>query len=343
MHSVTRRHALGLGIVAGTTAVAAALESAYAAERTSDQTSNQLAGLRFRLNPAYKPELSAKAKKQLAGAAYNFMLASHPQGTTLSMWDRDPRDLPFLEDHLLQVVSAVFAGAERNLPGQPVDPVLIMAMLYNESRFLPVAVSPAGALGMAQFMPETAVEFGLNPIARMEIWERYRALRKSEGERRAGQRQAFLARFSVREFSAAAAIEQTLAAGDLAVLQAYQELATAVKPEAALLEEYVATVRADLAELDFFDGGAVRMTALDGRAGYAAVSAAVDYVAASLRENSGMTSSAVASYNAGLGAVKESNPASVLYGYGNLPGYAETVRYVQRVMVVYTKLQERLE
>lgn len=343
MHSATRRHALGLGIVAGTSALAAVLNPVYGAGESGEHAANQLAGLRFRLGPAYKPALSATAQKQLAGATLDFLLASHPQGTTLSMWDTDPRDLPFLKKHLLQVVSAVFTGAERNLPEQPVDPVLIMAMLYNESRFLPVALSPAGALGMAQFMPETALELGLKPVDRLDIWARYRALRKSEGDRRAVQRQIFLDQFGMREFSAAAAIEKTLAAGDLTVLQTYQELATAVKPEAAILEEYVTTVRADLAELNFFDGDAARITAIDSRTGYAAVSTAVDYVARSLQENSGMTSSAVASYNAGLGAVKESNPASVLYGYGNLPGYAETVRYLQRVMVVYTKLQERLE
>jgi soluble lytic murein transglycosylase-like protein len=81
---------------------------------------------------------------------------------------------------------------------------------------------------------------------------------------------------------------------------------------------------------------------VDGRASYAAVTKAVDYIARRLRENAGMTSSAIAAYNAGPASVSEDNPRSVLYGYGDLPAFEETVRYLQRVMVVYTKLQELL-
>ncbi len=55
-----------------------------------------------------------------------------------------------------------------------------------------------------------------------------------------------------------------------------------------------------------------------------------------------MTSSAIAAYNAGPAAVRDGNPRSVLYGYGDVPAYPETVRYVQRVLVVYSKLRDRL-
>ena len=40
-----------------------------------------------------------------------------------------------------------------NVPGT--DPPLLAAQLYQESGFDPTAVSPAGAIGIAQFMPGT--------------------------------------------------------------------------------------------------------------------------------------------------------------------------------------------
>jgi len=41
------------------------------------------------------------------------------------------------------------------------DPNVLLAQLWQESRFNPAAVSPAGAKGIAQFMPATAKRFGL--------------------------------------------------------------------------------------------------------------------------------------------------------------------------------------
>ena len=43
-----------------------------------------------------------------------------------------------------------------------VSATLLAAQLYAESGFNPFAVSPAGAQGIAQFMPGTAAQFGLD-------------------------------------------------------------------------------------------------------------------------------------------------------------------------------------
>ena len=40
---------------------------------------------------------------------------------------------------------------------------MLVGLLHAESRFNPNAVSPAGAIGIAQFMPGTAKDFGINP------------------------------------------------------------------------------------------------------------------------------------------------------------------------------------
>jgi hypothetical protein len=57
--------------------------------------------------------------------------------------------------------SAIAAAATRwNVPAE-----LLAAQLYAESNFNPFARSPAGALGIAQFMPATALNYGLrNPF-----------------------------------------------------------------------------------------------------------------------------------------------------------------------------------
>lgn len=46
---------------------------------------------------------------------------------------------------------------------EDVNESLFLALVYQESRFNPCARSPAGAIGLAQLMPETARELGVDP------------------------------------------------------------------------------------------------------------------------------------------------------------------------------------
>ncbi len=45
-----------------------------------------------------------------------------------------------------------------------VDPGIFVSQIQQESGFNPSAKSPAGALGIAQFMPQTAAGLGINPL-----------------------------------------------------------------------------------------------------------------------------------------------------------------------------------
>ncbi len=51
-----------------------------------------------------------------------------------------------------------------------ISPSLFVRQINEESRFNPNAVSPAGAIGIAQFMPTTAAGLGVNP------WNPYASL-----------------------------------------------------------------------------------------------------------------------------------------------------------------------
>jgi len=49
-----------------------------------------------------------------------------------------------------------------------ISPVLLSALVWQESRWNPQAVSPKGAMGLAQLMPATARDLGVNPSDPMQ-------------------------------------------------------------------------------------------------------------------------------------------------------------------------------
>lgn len=91
--------------------------------------------------------------------AYNdpFGMAEQESGTMAGSWAYPSSAAPYL-----QTITA--AETRYGLP-----PLLLGRLLYEESRFRPDIISgkvasPAGALGIAQFMPATAASLGINPL-----------------------------------------------------------------------------------------------------------------------------------------------------------------------------------
>jgi hypothetical protein len=93
--------------------------------------------------------------------------------------DTQGRSSPFLEQKLKEAgvkfgydsaeIRKAFADTAKK---NRLDESLLMAQAYQESQFNPNAISPKGAKGFSQFMPETAKQYGLtdpaNPIKSIE-------------------------------------------------------------------------------------------------------------------------------------------------------------------------------
>jgi len=70
----------------------------------------------------------------------------------------DGRDCIAKDSYVADVCKLI----ERNASEQGLDPAFLARLLWKESRFEPSAISPAGALGIAQFMPGTAELYWLD-------------------------------------------------------------------------------------------------------------------------------------------------------------------------------------
>lgn len=335
---------LGLagGVAALARAVPAVAEEGPAPAYATAERVHRAHPLEFRLDSAYQPDLTPAAARLLRRAVLDFLYDVHRPGMSLAFWGRHPRDIAGLDRHLARVISAVFEGVSASAPLRPVDPILVLALLYNESRFQPIVVSPSGAVGMAQFMPDTALQYGLSPVARPDLWQRMRDLEAADASERARAVTALRERFGLRQVSADAAIERAIELGSVGVLEEYRRLQQMPRGAEAARADYVAALRTMFDEERFFVDDGRALAQLDARVGYRSVARAVDYIARELDAWQGMATTAVAAYNAGPGAVRVSNPDSVLYRFGDLPPYAETVRYVQRILAVYAAIKYRV-
>ena len=69
-----------------------------------------------------------------------------------------------LEPSHRQPAASPYTGALKNVASTAgVSPTLLEALVWEESRWNPKAVSPKGAIGLSQLMPGTARELGVDP------------------------------------------------------------------------------------------------------------------------------------------------------------------------------------
>ena len=189
------------------------------------------------------------------------------------------------------------------------DPLLFLALIRRESNFDAFAVSPAGAAGLTQMMPATALELGVKTVFVPDYLAEAAAL--TEQERRA-RTQAMAALHAIRESNKTASAAKARALMQWAMELSRQRERLSLRYRRELLE-----CRAD-----------------DRLNPSVAIEFGYRYFCTVMKEHGGDISLALAAYNAGAGRVRE---------YRGIPPFGETVRFRNRVLEDYTDYLRRVK
>jgi hypothetical protein len=211
-------------------------------------------------------------------------------------WKRTARLAGF--GHVSDMASALQRqGAE----GYPVDPLLFLALVKQESNFNHAAVSSLGAVGLTQIMPKTAVDMGLEEIFMPAYYEEAMTMMARERSLRNEAVSLLLEMDEQNRFQKADRARQLM-----------QEAQQCADRKSELLARY----RRDLLK----DGTDARFTPR------VALQCGLNYLANMLKAYEGDMSLALAAYSAGAGRVRQ---------YGGIPPYAETVSFRNSVLGYY--------
>ena len=188
------------------------------------------------------------------------------------------------------------------------DPLLFLALIRRESNFDPFAVSSAGAAGLTQMMPATALELGVRTVFYPDYLAETGALMDRERRARA---KAMATLYGIREQS-----EITRAAGARALMQKAMDLSREREKLQARYKKELIELRAD-----------------DRLNPCVAIEFGYRYFCDLMKEHGGDISLALAAYNAGRSRVRD---------YNGIPPFGETVRFRNRVMDDYRDYVKRL-
>lgn len=185
--------------------------------------------------------------------------------------------------------------------GLAVDPLLFLALMKQESRFDPRAVSNVGAAGLTQIMPRTAVGLGMRNIFLPAYFEHAGDLLAREGRLRA-KALRLIDGMTPENMRTRALRARTLMQESLAVRRKRAELYERYR------RELLTRAKDDRLDPE------------------KAVSYGLRYFAAQLKRQKGDISLALAAYNAGPHRVNR---------YGGIPPFEETVCFRNSVLAFY--------
>jgi hypothetical protein len=219
-------------------------------------------------------------------------------------WKKAPaaRAFPFL--HALEVTIEKFA-----VRTDEVDPLLFIALIKRESGFDPLALSPSGAAGLTQIMPETASALGMKNVFNPPYLAEAAGLSRLERKLKKHALQLLL---QIRQENM---LETASQARDLM----QNALALAQKRE-ALYSQY----RSEL----------FRERTDDRLDPSAAIEYGFKFFLQQMRAHKWDISLALASYNAGPYRVKQ---------YKGIPPFPETVNFRNKVLQIYRDNLRKLQ
>lgn len=294
------------------------------------------------------------AQNRLARAVLD-SVRDHYKGKNLPVWRRRYGTMD-LEKRVANICYWILKSVRAHAGVHPVPPAWVAAQIMTESFFYEFAVSRALAVGICQFIPPTAEEYGMvcagsrpghaaEPYARAEwavekdryydarkAWKKaMRARRAAAGDQTDYLRQALLAG---RDGGRPPRAEQWLKADAKA-----RELDEQVKEARERYQEYL---RENFKGRSIFDDRDVAFfKGFDERVLYRKpVDAMVLMLARFLHARSGNILSAAAGYHCGLSGTRdEGGPYAA---YGRLPAYEDTVTYVSRILVNHHEIAVRM-
>lgn len=340
-------------------------EAVANAADSSESSTGDDSPVRIIVPDSYEPKTSEADRERLATATLDY-LTDYWGNDDLPLWGKPLEDID-METRLRWITHWVMKGVEDCKDIYPVDPAWIMAQMKEESYFCEFAVSPALAVGVAQFIPTTAEEYGMtvagsNSTGNLKLdnlkgsADDYYQLREDKRKFNTTDRPQNTGLLNGKgkvDETALNAIIDKIESADPAQVQRLLSDAQDVKAfidakkvydrrisEAA--KNYMKFVRANLKGRDIFDDDdATFLGGFDERTLYRKpIPAMVRFIAKNLKARNGNILTAAAGYNAGLGNTKANGPYEP---FGRIPGFEETANYVSRIVVSHYAINRRIE
>ncbi len=190
-----------------------------------------------------------------------------------------------------------------------IDPLLFFALMKRESQFKPLAVSPVGAVGLTQIMPNTGKDLGMKNIYLPSYFEKAVSLMVKE---RRTKEQAEATLLGITETNK---LSQARQAREL-----MQKSLSLGKKREKLFAKYKREL--------------LKKKTDDRLNPSLAIEHGLAYLARQMKAQGGDMSLALASYNAGPGAVRK---------YKGIPPYDETVFFRNKVLQYYLEYKRKVQ
>lgn len=267
----------------------------------------------------YRPPQSSEYRGRIERATLDFL---HDRYRDKPFWGSRKLGDVDIEKRVHWILHWVQKGIEEARGKYPVDPLLLIAQMYEESRFYEFAISPAAAAGVAQFIKPAAKGYGMvcagkgnaEGCVMAEHAGAYERFLKIRGERARAER-------AIKDIDD--------------VPESYLELKEMSREQQAALRDYRRFLHANVKGKDIFDDKDRKfLEGFDQRFGYRkAIPAMARYMAANLRECKGYVAAALIGYNAGMGWVREKK--------GRMPMIKESIRYAEAIQFTYRDIARR--